>query len=392
MEFLELVETMKAEEASRSRLIGDLAAEGYRDCRSLRAKPDYNLRLSEAMAVLERARGSRWGMLRFEEAMQTGDFPLLMGDVLDRQLLGEYADAMYTSVARRSMVPDFRTVKRFAVDGAEGVLPTVVQSAQYQPQVLTETSYSYAVGKYGRLLSFSWEAFVNDDLGALGPSAPARLGRAARRSEAKFETQLYTNTTGPHSSLFTSGNKNIVNISNGASADNPALTNISALQDAYAVLRKQKDADGEPIMVEGAILVVGATLEKAAQNLLNATQIIVGADTGAQRTLSNNWVAGKLRLVVNPYINIVATTNGGTTWFLFAEPSSGRPAIEMGFLRGNEAPALFQKQGNQVRLGGASSPLDGSFENDSIEYKIRHVFGGARLDGKGAVSSNGSGS
>jgi hypothetical protein len=54
---------------------------------------------------------------------------------------------------------------------------------------------------------------------------------------------------------------------------------------------------------------------------------------------------------------------------------------------------VFFKEPNQRRLGGgASDPMDGDFDNDSIEYKIRHVFGGTLMDPKMAVASNGTGS
>jgi hypothetical protein len=71
----------------------------------------------------------------------------------------------------------------------------------------------------------------------------------------------------------------------------------------------------------------------------------------------------------------------------------GRPISEIGFLRGYEAPQLFMKDPDAIRVGGgAVSPLDGDFDTDSIQYKLRHVFGGTLLDTKSAVASNGSGS
>ena len=67
-------------------------------------------------------------------------------------------------------------------------------------------------------------------------------------------------------------------------------------------------------------------------------------------------------------------------------------ALELGFLRGHEAPEIFIKESNQRRIGGAINPLDGDFDSDSVEYKVRHCFGGSRGDGKATVASNGSGS
>lgn len=394
MEFLQLMETIRSEDASRQQVQAFFEQDrGYVTAGSLKRRPDYSRLLAEAIKVVLDARKSRRGMDVFNEAMTTADFPLIMGDILDRQLLGVYAETPQTwsMYCRRGTVPDFRTVKRFAVDGAEGVLPSVGENGPYLPQVLSETKYSYTVSKYGRTINWSWEAFINDDLDALGSSSPARLGRAARRSEDKFATQLHVDSNGPHASLYTSGNKNIINTTNGAASTNPVL-GVAGLQDAFTVLGLQLDGDSEPIGIDGVILEVGPALEVTARNLLNATEIIVGADSGAQRIVTSNWMKNKVALVVNPYIPVVATTNGKTTWFVHASPSSGRPAMEVGLLRGHEAPQLFQKVSNQQRVGGTANPMDGSFEDDSVAFKVRHVFGGTRMDGKSTVGSNGSGS
>lgn len=390
MEFLELIESMRAEEASHERLFADAGL----SARNLRKQANYSQRLMEAITLIKRARRDRFGMLRFEEAMQTADFPLLMADVLDRQLLGMYQEGNYSwqSYCRRSVVSDFRTVKRFAVDGAEGVLPAVGETGEYLPGVLSESKYSYSVSKYGRILKWSWESWINDDFSALGSSSPARLAKAARRSEEKFATQLHVDASGPHASLYTTANKNIINTTNGASGTNPVL-GVVGLQDAFTVLGLQLDADSEPIGIDGVILEVPPSLAVTARNLINATEIVVGADSAAQRIVTSNWMKTYVTLVVNAYIPVVASSaNGKTTWFVHARPSEGRPAMEMGFLRGHETPELFQSLGNQMRVGGATSPMDGSFEDDTTKYKVRHVFGGTRLDGKATVGSNGSGS
>lgn len=387
MDFLRLIETMRSEEASRERLFTE---SGFVTPRSIRNRSNYRQLLREALTVLKTARGSRFGMHRFEEAMTTADFPLLMGDVLDRQLLGMYQETPVTwpAYVKRGTVPDFRTVKRFAVDGGEAILPSVGQLGQYLPAVLSETSYSYSVSKYGRTLNWSWESFINDDLDALGSSSPARLARAARRSEEKFVTDLFCGTSGPDGTFYASGNANIV-------TSNPALS-ITALQTAYSVLGAMTDADSQPILVDMAVLVVPPALEVVANNILNATMIrstaTAGGATGVEIEVVN-WMRSRVQLVVNPYIPIVASSsNGNTSWFLFASPSVGRPAIEMGFLRGHESPALFQKAPNQTRVGGSTTPMDDSFEDDSTAYKVRHVFGGTLLSPKSSVASNGSGS
>lgn len=393
IEFLDLIETIRAEEASPAKLY---AGEGVR-ARRKSADPRYTQKLLEAARLYARVlEGDKWAALTFQEALTTADFPYLFGDIIDRQLLANYAETPYTwdQVARSATVSDFRTVKRFVVNGGETTLTAVPQGTDYPESSISDASYSYAVAKYGRRMPFSWESMINDDLDAL-KDVPARFGKAARRSEEKFVTQLYAGTTGPLNTVFTSGNKNIVNTTNGGSATNPALS-ISGLQDAFAVLGNMLDSGGDPIMIDGVTLVVPPALEVVANNIINATEILVGVfpTTGNnQQIRTANWMRNRVRIAVNSYLPIVSnSSNGNSSWYLFANPSSGRPALEFGKLRGHESPEVFIKAPNAQRVnGGGVNVMDGDFDTDSIIYKVRHVFGGTAIDPKMVVASNGTG-
>lgn len=387
MEFLELVESIKAEEADTRRLFSTADGKGVRGLR--RNDPTYLSALAEAATFIADVHDGRRPMAALQEAMTTSDFPLLFGDIIDRQILGSYLewDPTWSKVARRATVRDFRSVKRFAVDGGEGFLPEVPEQKEYDGAALADSQYQYAVKKYGRRLPFSWESFINDDLDALR-SAPSRLAKAARMTEERFATDLYAGTTGPDGTFFAAGNNNVV-------TSNPPLS-VAGLQTAFTVLRAQKDADGNPIFHGRVTLVVPPALQVTAQNILNATEIRVAAGSGSANTdqlVAQNWMSDLVDLVVNPWLPIISTTNGNTTWYLFGEPSLGRPAVEMGFLRGHETPEIFLKSPNAQRIGGGVvGAEDGDFDTDSIEYKVRHVLGGTLLDPKAAVASNGTNS
>lgn len=393
-EFLDLVEQIRLEDAYTDRV---WQGEGRNVSRITNRHPNYNRNFLEAAKFIDRFYRGRVSRQRFLEAMSTSDFPLYFGDVIDRQALGAYQEwpATYRSIARIGSVPDFRTVKRFAMNGAEAAMTTSLsQGDPYPAANLAEVRYTYSVAKYGRRLPFFWETIINDDLDLL-KDAPARFGRAARRSEERFATSLFCGTSGPDATFYSNTNKNIVNITNGATSTNPALS-IMALQDAMTVLGKQQDADGEPIVIEAVVLVIPPALEVIANNILNATEILTGnfPTTGVNEQIrSVNWMKNRVSLQVNPQLNKIATTNGDTSWYLFAATGVGRPALEVGFLRGYEQPQIFMKQPNSIRVGGGTiDPMVGSFDDDTIDYKLRHVFGGTTIDPKMSVASNGSGS
>ena len=385
-ELLEVIEKIRAEEASVQRLFG---SEGQ-GVRRGRKSPRYMQKLTEAAKLVGDVMNGRRGAHVLKEAMTTSDFPYLFGDVLDRQVLASYQETpqTYRNYTKVAKVRDFRAVKRFGIYGADQVLPEVKQRAQYPVEELNEnTPYSYAVVKHGRRVPFDWEMIVNDDLQAL-TDVPQRLGRAARRSEQKFVTEMYVDASGPHASFYTVDNLNKV-------TSNPALS-LAALQTGMSQFAGLKDENGEPIFIDMVELVVPPQLEVTAMNYLNAISIELAEKGGTSNTklVAANWMKTKFRLNVDPYIPIVASTaNGATSWFLFANPDSGKPALEMGFLVGHEEPEIFMKTPNATRVGGGGEDaMNGDFDTDSIEYKLRHVFGGARMDPKMTVGSNGSGS
>jgi hypothetical protein len=390
LEFLDLLEGMRAEEATTSRLFNSAEGRGVRGLR--RTDPRYQRSFAQAADLVEGVLTGRKQMYVLQEAMTTSDFPLLFGDVIDRAMLARYTewDTTWDVIARRGTVRDFRTVKRNTLDGGEAVLGIVPQAAEYPEAALTEGQYTYSVAKYGRRLPFVWEDFVNDDLDALR-DAPDRLAKAARMTEDRFVTSLIAASTGPNATFFASGNANLLTAGAGS-----ALS-VSSLSTAYGLLRKQKDKDGNPIYINGVTLVVPPALEVTANNIANATEIRVatggGGTSAADQITATNWL-GKVftRIEVNPWLPILTTTGtiGDTAWYLFANPNTGRPAAEIGFLRGHETPELFMKSPNATRIGGGLiGAEDGDFDTDSINYKVRHVIGGTLMEPKAAVASFG---
>jgi hypothetical protein len=360
---------------------------------------EYRQRLKQLVHLYQGTiEGDRRATFAFQEAMSRSDFTFLFGDVIDRQLLASYQTrpVQWPSYAKRGRVRDFRTVKRFTLDGGEAVLDKVKELAPYKNRAVTDASYSYAVEKYGDQIAVSWETMVNDDLDAL-TDLPTRLGNAARRTEERFAAALFSGASGPDATFFSTANRNIINttVVGSTVTPNPALT-IVGLQQAMQVLGQQKDTDGGPIYVEGVTLVVPPALEVAANNIINATEIVAatggGDGTGNDQLRVTNWMRNRVSVVVNPWLPIVNTTSGNSAWYLFANPNVGRPAMELGFLTGHETPELWVKSPNALRVGGGPvAPEEGDFEHDAIQYRVRMVLGGTLMDPKSSISSSGLG-
>jgi len=399
-DILDLVTTLPAEEASVQALFGG-EGRGAHSIRSRNQKnPEYQTKLAEAARIFAAADRSKRGMVIFQEALGTSDFPNIFADVLDRMLYAGYKEVepVYQNYIRVNRnIRDFRPVKRFAIYGSDEQLSLVPPQTEYPQTQLTDLAWTYSVNKYGKSISLSWEDEVNDDLGAL-TDIPARQGRGARRTEQRFATGLYTDVNGPHIGLYNAGNKNLVNIANGAVTNNPVLS-VDALTDAVNVLLNQVDEQGEPIDLGTMRLVVPQGLMVKARQIMTATMLIVNAagtvSATGQRVEGANYLTDFMEgPYVDRYITAIATSRaaGSLPWFLFGDPNESRPAAEMGFLAAYPEPQLFVKDPNQTRVGGgAVDPLDGDFDFDAVRYKVRHVMGGTRMDGRRTVASRGDG-
>ncbi len=163
-------------------------------------------------------------------------------------------------------------------------------------------------------------------------------------------------------------------------------------------MSEMTDAGGEPILNRPTVLAVPPALEPTANNIVNALVIKArtgGGGTSEQEIETTNWIkAGGLKVAVLSYAPILASTaNAHTQWYLFADPAEGRAAVEVAHLRGHEAPAIFMKSPNAIGLSGTSaSVFDGDFDTDSVQYKVRTVFGGRQGDYRFTVGSTGAGS
>lgn len=384
--------------------------------------PNRQTMFDEARRLIDKVKsGDRWAALRFQEAMTTSDFSVYFGDVLDRSKLAAYAETPYvwSQFAKRAKIRDFRQAKIFRQDRGASVLDGPIipstttkisgtgtsglpELAEYPMGRQEVTDYVDQIYKFGRKFGISWESIVNDDLDML-TDFPTLMGRAARRTEEKRATSLFVSSTGPNATFFSDANKNLVHnaVNTVVTTENPILS-VTSLMWALIIMATQKDLDGEPIDITGAVLVVPPALKYTAQNIIRTSQIamndmggtVSSGNASLQRLYAPNPFEGIVTLAVGYYLPIVNTTTPNTAWYVIASPNSGRPAMQLSFLTGHESPEMFMKASNSVTLGGGGQvdPMQGDFENDSVMYKERHCLGGALLDPKVAVASSGAGS
>ena len=365
MEFMKLIEDWK----------------GYVALSDVKKAEGYEQRLKETIDLLSNAnhlpRHRHEYLLR--EALTTADFPYLFGDVLDRQVLASYkaVDPVWKAFVRMGTVPRIYPQVggyRFAMTGGDQYLAEVAEKGEYLASGRDETRYEIYVRKYGRQFDISWEALINDDLGAL-KDTPERFARAAVRTEHRIVSGIYVADGVAGTGLYTAAQGNV-----GALP----LT-IANLENTCEAMAAFVDANGEPIMNRAKYLVVGPGLEFTARQILTSTHKSwhYGGDDEAfaasPMPTTNVLPQYGLQLVIDPYIPIYAPA-AVLSWFLFADPKD-IAAMECDYLVGHERPEICMKSSDKVNIGGGEiSAMSGDFATDNVFYRVRDVFGCNRLD------------
>jgi len=376
--------------------------------------PRHEFAVQELMRAYPGIYGDPGGRhLGLRETMSVTDYQALFVDVLDRMYYGYYNAYPIANKAlvRINPLRDFRLVSRYLLDGVVQPL-TKMDAAAPPPQraligpnpqdgspATTTAPLQYQPYLWQAMTSVNWRAFVNDDLGIF-KDLSNRLAIAANRGINKFITGLYLQSSGLNTALYSVGYKNIINVANGASSNNPALST-QAMIDALNVLSAMLDSTGDPIYITGRIKFwYPPQLQGTANNIMNAFSVYVQNQGGVGNTQgfptqflnAKPWMIQNMDPVMDPYIPIVNTTSGKTCWGLTVDPDTQeRPSIEVGFLNGFETPILYQKLPNTQRMGGGVDAMMGDFYSMDNDMKIVTVFGGTQIDGRSTVASTGLG-
>jgi hypothetical protein len=348
----------------------------------------------EASRLWERVwvKGDPRAALAVQEALSTSDlFRSVTGDVLDRELLARYGDVptQWSAVAARTTVRNFKPKTLVDLMGGRTVLDVVPEETEYPTAGTTAAEYKISVRKYGRRFGYSWEASVNNDLDEL-QQIPDRFATASALTEdAAVFDQLFNSVTGAPNTAFFRNHATDVDARGDVLAGPDTTPTTLALtsenvQTAITQVRGRRDFEGNPIPAGRLKLVVGYAQEIPARRILEAT--VIRTTVGSRQTEEPNPLRGIVDLEVIERLP-------GNAWFLLPQTTSARPALSVAFLRGYETPDIRVKSNAGVRPGGgAIDPGEGSFEDDTVYFRVRHVVGSATLDPMSTYASTGAGS
>lgn len=303
------------------------------------------------------ARGSS-AAATIRAALSTSDFPLILQDTVRKAMRKGYESepGTHTRWVLRSTVPDFKEQSRVIL-GSMPELLHVPEGGEYKAGAIDEDkSVPFRVEKYGRLLAITWEALVNDDLGALG-RIPQGMGQAARRKEADLIYQLFDGNgqlMQDGNALFHSAHANLASSSSALDDD--------ALAKGRLLMRKQAAVGGGALNLTPKFLLVPPEYESQAEKLIAASSVHVSnaSDKGLE-VVTPAWIRG-LELVVESRLPADAA-------YLLASNAQIDTA-ELAFLGEDGGPVVEEEK---------------EFDRDVRRYKVRSVFAARFLDWRGAV-------
>ena len=293
----------------------------------------------------------------------SSDFASLFANVANKRLRGAYDEnpGTYAMWARRGPnAPDFKNISVVQLSGAPALLQTN-EHGEFKYGMMKDAGETYAVLTYGRIVSLTRQAIINDDLRAFDRLTTA-FGFASRRLENRMVySQLTANANmGDGGALFnatavtTAGGH--ANLSTGAGS----ALQTSALVTARTAMRRQKGLNGEELNLAPSYLIVPAALEQTAYQL--TSNQFVPATTSA----INEFRAGG-RTALEPIVEPLLDDTSATAWYL-AAMTSQVDTVEYCYLDGAEGPVIESDVG---------------FEVDGVSYKCRLDFGAKAVDWRG---------
>lgn len=319
------------------------------------------------------------------ESFSTSDLVNVFTTAVNQKTEQDYAEMprVWDKIAKRNQFSDFREQEVIEFDwnnpldvveqAGETVVPgglaRVPEGTEYPTFGYSTAKRRVKLHKHGARMPFFFEYVINDQWNILD-SLPGELNRKALNTEEIEIGRQLVNHEGIRGDVF----------SGVAEPSDRALT-LDALRDAKQEVAYRK-VNGRYVTVNKWALVVPTTLKDVAQDVLSISSYEQTLDVdGETRTFTRNVSNGDVELVVmETLLDIDQSATAPTTWFLV--PAGGndgtRDALVQNFLTGHETPELrVQGDTGSYIGGGAVDFKQGSFLNDDLQYRVRHIVTGS---------------
>ena len=283
----------------------------------------------------------------------TSDFSALLAELFNKSLFTlRAAPSPITQVFRRTTMADFRSRHVLEVSDGPALEPINEAGEITFGTIEGKALASYKLASYAKGFSISFQALVNDDIGALNDIA-AKITRGARQWFSGFLADVVI------SNPKLSDNKAVFHADHNNLASTGTAPTDSAIAAAKLAIRKQVDASGNPIGATPRYLLISAQNEVVVDKLL------------AQLYPTNSSEAETAARGLIPLVEPRFDLKNHTAWYLFCDPSDA-PVFEYAELQGYEGPRVESRPGWNTlgtefrcvwHLGAGAIDHRGAFKN-----------------------------
>lgn len=292
----------------------------------------------------------------------TSDFANIFANVANKRMRAAYEEnqGTYTQWARRAPnAPDFKNITIVQLSGAPDLLRTN-EHGEFTYGTMKDAGVNYALVTYGRMVSLTRQAIINDDLRAFERLVTAFGSSSSRLENRLVYSQLTANQLmGDGVALFDGAHGNL-----GTGAG--SILQQSALKAGRTAMRLQKGLANEELNLAPNFLIVPAALEQDAYQLTSSNYV------PAKQSDVNEFRTGG-RTAVEPIVEPILDGTSSTAWYL-ASSNSQIDTVEYCYLDGAEGPVIESQAG---------------FETDGVTWKCRLDFATARIDYRGLYKGAG---
>jgi len=292
----------------------------------------------------------------------TSDFPNLLANVANKRLRQAYEESRptYKTWARRGAnAPDFKEINVVQMSSMPDLLRTN-EHGEFKYSKLTDGKEVYSLLTFGRILPFTRQAMINDDLRGFD-----RVISGFARSAARLENRTVYSELTANAAL--SDGVALFHASHGNLTTGPGTAiSVESLGVGRALMRLQIGLQNEELNLSPRFLIVPSAQEQKAYQFTSAQYV------PAQAADINEFRAGG-RASLEPIVEALLDANSTTAWYLAAD-SSQIDTVEYCYLQGEEGIQSEQRFG---------------FEIDGVEIKARLDFAAKAIDFRGLYRNDG---
>lgn len=301
--------------------------------------------------------------------LTTGNFSNLLLDATNKTLLKSFMDVPTTFqmwARQGESVSDFKLINRVRL-GEIGNQPHVEENGDYKDMSLSDAKESYRVEKRGSLVSLTWEAMRNDDLGGFSRIVQLQGSSMKRTINRSVYQILFDNPT------LSDGVAIFHSSSHGANLVTSAFT-VSTLNTAYSAMSLQTGLDSNTILgIVPRYVVHAPGIAGTVWQILNSIADPAAGGSAVGNSGNANIYGPAGRRSLTPIEEPILAGNDADSWYLIAD-NNQVDTIEYTFLSGEETPVFEQET---------------AFIQDAVKYKIRQTWGVKCIDYRGLYKSTG---